>query len=73
MLPWLVKGAAVLYRKECNKYDLSAAQCFLLAHHNDWSRWFAISSPSPICCPGFSFTGGVVKECLTKLGCEKYF
>ncbi len=33
MLPWLVKGAAVLctYRKECNKYDLPATQCFWLA------------------------------------------
>jgi len=31
-------------KKECNKYDLGA-QCFWLADHNDWSRWFAISSP----------------------------
>ncbi len=32
-------------RKECNKYDLTAHPCFLLANHNDdWSRWFAISS-----------------------------
>jgi hypothetical protein len=39
---------------ECNTYDLIAAQCFWLAHHNDWSRWFAISSPPPICCPSFT-------------------
>ncbi len=44
-----------------------------LAHYNDWSRWFAISSPLPICCPSFSFMGGVAKEYITKLGCEKYF
>jgi hypothetical protein len=44
-LPWLVKGAAALCtsRKECNKYDPIAAQCFSLAHHNDWSKWFAIN------------------------------
>jgi hypothetical protein len=24
--------------------------------------WFAISSPSPICCPSFSFMGGVAKK-----------
>ncbi len=31
--------------KECNKYDLTAAQCFWLAHHNDSSMWFTISRP----------------------------
>jgi hypothetical protein len=61
------------WRKECKKYDLTAAQCFWLAHHNDSSRWFAISSPSPICCPSFGFTGGIAKEYRTLLGCEKYF
>jgi hypothetical protein len=31
--------------KECNKLDLTAAQyCCQLVDHNDWSRWFAISS-----------------------------
>jgi len=30
-------------REECNKYDLTAASCFWLANHNDWSRWFAIT------------------------------
>jgi hypothetical protein len=71
---WL-RIIATLYtrRKECSKHHLTAAQCFSLAHRNDWSRWFAISRPAPICCPTFSFMGGVAKEYLTKLGCEKYF
>jgi hypothetical protein len=71
---WL-RIIAMLYtcRKECNKYDLTAAQCFWLTHHNDWSRWFAISRPPPICCLTFSVMGGVATEYLTKLGCEKYF
>jgi hypothetical protein len=34
-LPWLVKGAVHLHQKECNKLDLTGAQCFGLAHHND--------------------------------------
>jgi hypothetical protein len=29
--------------------------------------------PHLLCCPSFSFIGGVVKEYITKLGCEKYF
>ncbi len=51
--PWLVKREAALCtsRKECNKYDLTATECFWLAHHNDSPRWFAISSQSP---PQFS-------------------
>jgi hypothetical protein len=60
-------------RKECNKYDLTDAQCFWLAHHNNWSKWFAISSPSPISYPSFSFLGGTAKKYITKLGCEKHF
>jgi hypothetical protein len=32
-------------REEYNKYDLTAAPCFLLVNHNDWLRWFAISVP----------------------------
>jgi hypothetical protein len=73
--PWVVKGASALCtcRKECKKYDPTAAQCFWSAHHNDLSRWFAISIPPPIWCPGFGFVGGVAKEYITKLGCEKYF
>jgi hypothetical protein len=32
--------------EECNRYDLTTTDpCFGLANHNDWSRWFAISSP----------------------------
>jgi hypothetical protein len=60
---------------ECNKHDLTAARCFWLAHHNNWSRWFGflILVPWPICCPNFSFMGGVAKKEITKLGCEKYF
>jgi hypothetical protein len=45
-LPWLVKGSTQLCtsKKECNKLDLTAAQYFWLVDHNDWSRWFDISS-----------------------------
>ncbi len=35
-------------KKECNKYDLTASQCFSLVYHNDWSKWFAVSSPPHI-------------------------
>jgi len=35
-------------RTECNEYDLTSSdQCFWFAHHNDWSRWFAIGSIVP--------------------------
>jgi hypothetical protein len=44
-----------------------------LPHHNDWSRWFASSSPPPLCCPSFSFMGGVAKKEITEWGCAKYF
>jgi hypothetical protein len=59
-----VQGAATLRtcRKGCNKYDLTASQCFLLPDHNDWSKWFVISTPQPICCSSFSFIGGVYKS-----------
>jgi hypothetical protein len=45
-LPGLVKGTTQLRtcKKECNKLDLIAVQYFSLVDHNDWSRWFAISS-----------------------------
>ncbi len=74
-LPWLVKGAAALCTsiKECNKYDLICCSVLLIAHHNDWSKWFAINRPPLICCPSFTFRGGVAKEYRTKLECEKYF
>jgi hypothetical protein len=38
-------------KEECNKYDLIDTPCFLLINHNDWSKWFAISSLPPICSP----------------------
>jgi hypothetical protein len=59
-LRWLVNGPVTLCtcREECTKYDLTAGQCFWLAHRRtDWSKWFAISSPPPIRCPNFSFIG----------------
>jgi hypothetical protein len=60
---WKVKEATLCTcRKECKKCDLTAAQYFWLAHHNDWSTWFAISSSPPICCPSSSFIGGVAKK-----------
>ncbi len=31
-------------REECDKYDLIVAPYFWLVNHNDWCRWFAISS-----------------------------
>jgi len=46
--------------EECNKYDQTCAVFFLLATHNDRSRWFAISSLLPIC--SFRFVGGVGKK-----------
>jgi hypothetical protein len=51
---------------------LTAAPCFWLANHNDWSMWFAISSLPPICSPSFLFYGWGCKK-VTKLGCKKYF
>ncbi len=29
-------NSAVLLQERCNKYDLTVAQCFWLAHHNFW-------------------------------------
>jgi hypothetical protein len=60
----LVKGATTLCtcRKECNKYDLTIVQCFWLVHHNDWSRWLAISSFPRICSPSFGFVAGVARN-----------
>jgi hypothetical protein len=48
--------------EECNRYDLTAAPCFSLANHNDWSMWFAIRGLPPICSPSFSLRGGVGKK-----------
>jgi hypothetical protein len=45
-LLWLVKSTTQLCTsKKSNKLDLIAPQYFLLVDHNDWSRWFGISSP----------------------------
>jgi hypothetical protein len=48
--------------EECNKYDLTATPCFRLADHDDWSKWFAITSPPPVCSVSFSYMCGVAKE-----------
>jgi hypothetical protein len=63
-LPWLVKGATQLCtsKKECNKLDLTVAQYFSLVDHNDWSRWFAISSPHVYAIPDTVLCGGVAKK-----------
>jgi hypothetical protein len=46
-LPCVVKSTTRLCtsKKEYNKLERTASQCFSLVDHNDWSRWFAISSP----------------------------
>jgi len=58
-LHWLVEGEATLCtcKEECNKYDLSAAECFLSAHHVDWFKWFAINSPLIYLPSEFQFYG----------------
>jgi hypothetical protein len=63
-LPRLVNGATLLFttEKECNELYLTAAQYFWLVDHNDWSRWFAISSAPCICSSSFSVIGGVAKN-----------
>jgi len=50
-LLWLVKGSAALCtcRKECNKYDLTATQCFWFACH---SKCRAIMTGVTCCCGG---------------------
>jgi hypothetical protein len=65
----LVKGTTQLCTSttKLNKLDLTAAQYFLLVDHNDWSRWFAISSPPCIWSSSFSFIGGVAKQKTAKL------
>jgi len=63
-LPWPVEGAIQLCtsKKECNKLDLTATQCFWLVDHNDWSRWFAISSPHIYAVPVTILLVGLPKE-----------
>jgi hypothetical protein len=39
-----LRNTVVHLKKERNILDLTAAQYLWLVDHNDWSRWFAISS-----------------------------
>ncbi len=39
------RNTVVHLQKKYNKLELTVAQCFSLVDHNDWSRWFPISSP----------------------------
>jgi hypothetical protein len=59
---WKVQQQRCTWRKECKKYDLTAAQCFWLAHHNDSSRWFAISSPHVFAVPVSVLQVGLLKS-----------
>jgi hypothetical protein len=60
--------------KKCNKYDLTTAQCFWLVDHNNWSRWFAISSPPHLFAVTVSvLLVGVAKEYITKTWMWKIF
>jgi hypothetical protein len=63
-LPWLVKGAKQLCtsKKECIKLDLTMAQYFSLVNYNDWSRWFAISSPHVQAVPDTILLVGLPKK-----------
>jgi len=63
-LPWLVKGATQLCtsKKECNKLDLTAAEYFCLVNRNDWSRWFAITSPHIYTVPVTVLLVGLLKN-----------
>jgi hypothetical protein len=46
---------------------------WLLLSVSDWSKWFAITSLSPICSPSCgSFMGRVAQKWISTLGCEKY-
>jgi hypothetical protein len=61
-------------RKGSNTYDITAAQYFWLVDHNDWCRWFAISSSPPILPSWFQFQfhgWSCKRKEITKLGCEK--
>jgi hypothetical protein len=46
--------------------NLLLLSSFWLVHHDDWSRWFAISSSPPIFCPGYSCMGGLTKKYIKK-------
>jgi hypothetical protein len=63
-LPRLVKGTAKLctWQRRVQIIWPECCSLFLIGQPQYWSRWFAISSPPPICSPSFSFMGGVVKS-----------
>ncbi len=75
MLLWLVKGTGVMCtrRKECTKYDLTAAQYFWLAHHNDWSRWFAVVVPYLFAVPVSVLWVGLQKSTQLNLDVKNIF
>jgi hypothetical protein len=59
----MAQQSCALARKELNKYDLAAAPCLCSANlNNDWFRWFAISSSTPICSLIFRFLREVAKK-----------
>jgi len=49
-------------KKECNKFDFTAAQYFCLVDDNDWSRWFAISSSHVYAVPVTVLLAGLPKQ-----------
>jgi hypothetical protein len=53
-------------KKECNKLNLTLAQYFRLVDHNDWARWFAISSSHIYAVP-VTTIGGVAEKKAAKL------
>jgi hypothetical protein len=61
-LKYALTDVPYFWLEKCNKFDLTAVPYFWLANHNDWSRWFAISSLPPICSPSLSCMGGVEGE-----------
>jgi hypothetical protein len=56
------RNTVVHLQKKCNKLDLTAAQYFGLIDHNDWSRWFAISSAHTYAGPVTVLLVGLPKE-----------
>jgi hypothetical protein len=68
-LLWLVKGATQLCtsKKECNILDMTLGQYFWLVNHNDWSRWFAISSSHVYAVPGTVLMVSLPKKKTAKL------
>jgi hypothetical protein len=49
-------------RKECNKYDLTAAPHFGLVNRNDCSKWFAIGSSHLFVVPILVLWAGLQKS-----------